>query len=435
MDITKYESWTNGHDYSVEEKDGEKVIVPKDGKPYPVVNGDGKPIGTGSMTDEEFTAIRDGNVSGAIKGPDLSSVVIGGSAAAIVMGVSPWTTRTEYAIEKTGLVEPKVKHVFNSAAKEAGHAYEDAVAKSFVSYMKRELNADVEIVNDDSIYRNTAYPFAQINLDRRIVAINGKPCDGILECKTTSFRNVQAINKWLDGICPDYYELQCRYYMAVMDVEFCYICCSWGFTPDTMAVIRIDRDLGIEKTLMDECAYFADCIEQGIEVSENNPNEQLLVNFYQRLYGEPKKNKEPIELPETCLNTVLSAIELEKQIEEQTEVLKKLEDRKGEVLANLYPMFRVSNGDVAEYGSIRIDDEHVAGVKLKLPMHKAKFDEERFIKEHPDIYDQYTKKTFDLTEFGKKEKKLKSEYTLPAEVNAEKQAVYTVTVRDLPVSA
>ena len=121
MNIKKYEEWTNGHDYSIEEKEGEKVLIPRDGKPYPVVDMEGKPIGTGNMTDEEFTAIRDGDVPGAMKSPELSSVVIGGSAAAIVMGVSPWTTRTEYAIEKTGLVEPKVKHEFNSAAKAAGH--------------------------------------------------------------------------------------------------------------------------------------------------------------------------------------------------------------------------------------------------------------------------------------------------------------------------
>lgn len=432
MNISKWETWTNGHDYKVKEENGIKVLVPAENKPYPVVDENGTPIGTAKMTDAEFTAIRDGNVPGAIKGPDISSVVIGGSAAAIVMGVSPWTSRTEYANEKSGLFEPKVKHEFNSAAKEAGHVYEDAVAESFVKYMKRELKADVEIMNDDSIYRNTAYPFAQVNLDRRIVAINGKPCDGILECKTTSFRNVQALDKWKAGICPEYYELQCRYYMAVMDVDFCYICCSWGFTAQEMAVVRIDRDKSIEKVLMEECQYFSDSIEQGIEVAETNQNTQLLVNFYQRLYGAPKKNKEPIELPESCINSVCAAIDLEEKIKEQEEVLDHLKSKKSEILANLYPLFKISDSDVAEYGSVRIDDNRVAGVKLDIPMKRAKFDEERFKIEHPDMYDKYSKMVFQATEFGKKEKKLKAEYTLPAEVNAEKQPDYSIIIREIP---
>ena len=65
-------------------------------------------------------------------------------------------------------------------------------------------------------------------------------------------------------------------------------------------------------------------------------------------------------------------------------------------------------------------------------MKRAKLDEERLEKELPDVYKKYVVEKFDTTTFGKKEKKLKAEYTLPAEPNPEKTPEYVLSKRDVP---
>jgi len=396
--------------------------------PTPVIGPTGTPIDTGAMTDEEFTQIRQyGGYIVADDGSKITSpIVMGGSDAAVVVGDSPFKTVTEFFNEKVGNT-PKVTVEFNAAAKAAGHQFEDAVAQSFVNYMAKECNTEVELVNDTIMYGNELYPFAHVNLDRRIVSMNGMPCNGILECKTTSYRNYDTVAEWKDGIVPKYYEDQVRFYMAVMNVDFAYIICSWGFKPDETSVILIQRDDEYEEELMGACEDFVKCCIDNEMPQETNPRTDLLNQYYLRYYGEPDSKAKPVELGSNCLNIVQSALDIDEELKKAKELVSELEAKRNSVLANLYPLF----GN-AGYASIRLDDKLVAGIRLKVPMHKAKLDMAKLKTEQPDVYDKYTKPVFQEAEFKKSEKKLSREYMLPAEVNGEKQPTYELSVKEIP---
>ena len=408
--MDNYKKWTTGN---LAEADT------PDGNPYAVLKDDGTELDTANMTNEEFTAIRPGH--------------IGGSSVASILGISPWVCLTEYYNSFIG-VEPVIKTEFNAAAKQAGHDAEEFVAQRFVTYMKRYENTDFELANDSRVFRNHKFPYAQVNLDRRIIKVNGKKCDAILECKTTSNRNMHAIKEyWEKGICPPYYESQVRYYMMVMNVNTCYICCCWGLQDSEMAVIKIERDAELEKAIIVACEDFMDCVEQGVVPEETNINSALFNNAWLRYNGAPAENSAPIDFPESALNIVKKALEIEKSIKEAEETLERYKAAEQDVLKALLPLY----GD-ASYGSVAEDDEetgirHIYGVKLKVPMKRAKFDEERFKADHPDLYDQYKKESLDITALGKKEKKLKARYTLAPEVNPDKECSFEISIKELPI--
>lgn len=391
------------------------------GEPYAVVREDGSYLDTANMTEAEFTAIRPGH--------------IGGSGVAAILGISPWTTITEYYDSFLG-IEPKVKAVFNEDAKELGHENEEFVAQKFVSYMKKVFNMDIVLCNDSRVFRNDAYPYAQLNLDRRIVLVNGKKVDGILECKTTGFRNLHSIeNYWKKGICPPYYEAQVRFYLKVMNLKWAYICCCWGLTYDEMAVIKIERDDAQDDLIIRACEDFISCVEMGVVPDETNPNSKLWNNYYLRQNGAPDPKAAPIEFPESTLSIVKSALNAQKTIEKKEQELEWAKANYQDILKSLLPLF----GD-AEYGSVSEDDELsgmriIYGVKRKAPMKRAQFDEERFIKEHPELVDTYKKVSIDTTALGKKDKKLKAEYTLPPEVDGTKDFSFTLSTKEIPIPA
>ena len=89
-----------------------------------------------------------------------------------------------------------------------------------------------------SVYHwdNMLYPWALANCDG---FLSEDGIQGILEIKTTSPANYDVINDWKNGIVPESYYFQCIYYMSILNVMFCDICCSWDQTYDGTAVIRI----------------------------------------------------------------------------------------------------------------------------------------------------------------------------------------------------
>lgn len=408
MDFLKAYPWIKGNTCEGKDKD-----------PYYVVKDDGTALETANMTNEEFVAIRPGH--------------IGGSGVASILGTSPWVTLTEYYnnfIEN----EPKIKVEFNSTAKQVGHEAEEFVAQRFVTFMKKYEKTEIELLNDSRVFRNAAYPYAQVNLDRRIVKINGKKCDALLECKTTNFRNLHSINEyWKKGICPPYYEAQVRFYLMVMNIKVAYICCCWGLSDDEMAVIKIVRDEDMEKAIDNACKDFVDCVDQGIIPEETNSNSELFNNAWLRFNGEPDCEKKPVEFPPSVLNAVRRASEIEELIKKEEEALEKHRSEQQDILKTLLPLY-----DGAEYGSVSEDDEStgmrtIYGVKLKVSKKRAKFDEEKFKADYPDLWDEYKKISLDLTALGKKEKKVKALYTLPAEVDAEKGYKMEMNIKQIPI--
>lgn len=130
---------------------------------------------------------------------------IGGSDAAGVIGLSPYSSPYSVWADKLGITPPKE----DTEAMRLGRDLEEYVAKRFeeaTGKKVRRLNA---------ILRNTDYPFAHADLDRVVVGENA-----ILECKTTSTLNIKQFK---DTEFPDKYYCQCVHYLAVTGWQRVYL--------------------------------------------------------------------------------------------------------------------------------------------------------------------------------------------------------------------
>ena len=130
---------------------------------------------------------------------------IGGSDAAAIIGLNPYSTAYSVWADKLNLVPPKQ----DSEAMRQGRDFEDIVAHRFMEATGKKVR------RKNSIIRNPEYPFAHATVDRLVVGENAG-----LECKTTSSLNLK---KFRDGEYPDTYYCQCVHYMAVTGADRWYL--------------------------------------------------------------------------------------------------------------------------------------------------------------------------------------------------------------------
>lgn len=130
---------------------------------------------------------------------------IGGSDAAAIIGLNPYSTAYSVWADKLDLVPPKQ----DSEAMRQGRDFEDIVAHRFMEATGKKVR------RKNSIIRNLEYPFAHATVDRLVVGENAG-----LECKTTSSLNLK---KFRDGEYPDTYYCQCVHYMAVTGADRWYL--------------------------------------------------------------------------------------------------------------------------------------------------------------------------------------------------------------------
>jgi len=448
---------------------------------------------TTEMSEEEWLEMRKHGPSwGDPFAEEYIPTIIGGSSTAKVLGVSEYGETFEEwynAIlgEKVEVFESEgLKETFTS-----GHVFEPFVAINFMRYMKKFFpEAKVRLIKDifrdvrgwitsehlkgskavdtaikaglDGIcaaqvdewginpntfyqcgYRNEdgtlRYPFACGNLDG-LVSVAGKV--GIFEAKTTSSIDAQK-RYWKLGICPPWYETQVRYYMAIMNVDFAYITCCWGYTLNDMAVIRVDRDLEVELDMMERIKYIVDSINsltpyEELDLTEYEENPVKTADYYIRKYGVPDTRKPVAEIPEKYRLLVSQARAIAAQKKSLLEALASVEASEVDVFNQLLPLY-----DGSEYGNFRLDDETVLGIKLVTPSTKAGFDKEAFKADDPEEYEKYCtretveKETFDGAKLKRKDavryaKYYKPGMPKPREEWGKSKPSFTITEREIP---
>lgn len=130
---------------------------------------------------------------------------IGGSDAATVVGLNPYSSKLALYADKLGLIPERE----DNEAMRQGRDLEDYVAKRWEEATGKKVHrVNAILVNED-------YPWAFANLDRRVV---GEPA--ILECKTTSVYNKADFES---GDVPPWYLVQCYHYLAVTGYERAYL--------------------------------------------------------------------------------------------------------------------------------------------------------------------------------------------------------------------
>ena len=135
----------------------------------------------------------------------LRSQYIGGSDAAAVMGLNPFSSPYALWAEKTG----QIPCFAGNLATEVGTFLEEFVAQKFAA----ETGKKVRKCNQS--FLNSDYPFAIANIDREIVGE-----DAGLEIKTTSELNMK---KFKGGEYPANYYCQCVHYIAMTGKQRWYL--------------------------------------------------------------------------------------------------------------------------------------------------------------------------------------------------------------------
>lgn len=136
---------------------------------------------------------------------------IGGSDAAVIMGMNPYKSPYKLWLEKTGQAE---------APDLSGNQYVYWGTKNesnIADWFQEETGKKVKRLGT---LRSKEYPFMLANVDRTVVGENAG-----LEIKTAGVRQYR---KWKDDEIPDAYYCQCLHYMAVTGADYWYIAVLLG---------------------------------------------------------------------------------------------------------------------------------------------------------------------------------------------------------------
>lgn len=186
-------------------------------------------ISTRNMSEEEWVASRKNS--------------IGGSDAATVLGLNPYSSPYALWAEKTGAVEPE--DISMKEAVRLGHVLEPYVAQRFTEITGKKVR------RENFILKNAVYPWAHANVDRMVIGEKAG-----LECKTTSALN---LTKFKGGEYPANYYCQCVHYLAVTGLERWYLAVLIG--NQEVRIFVIERDEDEIAALMESEERFWACVQ------------------------------------------------------------------------------------------------------------------------------------------------------------------------------
>lgn len=142
---------------------------------------------------------------------EARAIGIGGSDAAVIMGMNQYKSPYQLWLEKTGQVEPPDlsgnQYVYWGTRNESNIA----------DWFQEETGKKVKRLGT---LQSKEYPFMLANVDRTVVGENAG-----LEIKTAG---VSQYRKWKDDEIPDAYYCQCLHYMAVTGAAYWYIAVLLG---------------------------------------------------------------------------------------------------------------------------------------------------------------------------------------------------------------
>ena len=232
------------------------------------------------MTNEMWLKCREHGPKGNIE------YTVGGSDVATIFGLSPWTTPLELWMVKKGLMKPKSPPNPDQLA--MGHMLEP-IAAHF--YAQRTGNT---VTDDNYLYQHASLEYALANIDRRYKRKEDGE-GGVLECKSLTYHKAAD---WADGAIPIYYELQLRYYLAVLDEKHGAFSALWGNNPENdLATPHIERVQAKEDIIFEKLDRWIWSLRHDKPPTMEDVQPQLAMDALARIYGAGKKGLPTIEFP------------------------------------------------------------------------------------------------------------------------------------------
>lgn len=232
------------------------------------------------MTNEMWLKCREHGPKGNIE------YTVGGSDVATIFGLSPWTTPLELWMVKKGRMKPKSPPNPDQLA--MGHMLEP-IAAHF--YAQRTGNT---VTDDNHLYQHATLEYALANIDRRYTRKEDGE-GGVLECKSLTYHKAAD---WADGAIPIYYELQLRYYLAVLDEKHGAFSALWGNNPENdLATPHIERVQAKEDIIFEKLDRWIWSLRHDKPPTMEDVQPQLAMDALARIYGAGKKGLPTIEFP------------------------------------------------------------------------------------------------------------------------------------------
>ena len=232
------------------------------------------------MTNEMWLKCREHGPKGNIE------YTVGGSDVATIFGLSPWTTPLELWMVKKGRMKPQSPPNPDQLA--MGHMLEP-IAAHF--YAQRTGNT---VTDDNYLYQHATLEYALANIDRRYTRKEDGE-GGVLECKSLTYHKAAD---WADGAIPIYYELQLRYYLAVLDEKHGAFSALWGNNPENdLATPHIERVQAKEDIIFEKLDRWIWSLRHDKPPTMEDVQPQLAMDALARIYGAGKKGLPTIEFP------------------------------------------------------------------------------------------------------------------------------------------
>ncbi len=280
---------------------------------------------------------------------------IGGSDAAVVLGISPFKSRTQLWHEK---VYKKINNGSeNALIFQIGHALEPIIADEYTKVTSRKLETRPQKIHPE-------YPFMIGNIDREIVGDERGP--GVLEIKTKG-----AWINWGGEDIPPYYMAQVQHYLSVYGYEWAsFAVLDLGTRKITHT--DIERDDKLIAKIIGEERKFWKLVENKIPPEVDGS--KVCGDFLREYYGK----SEDVTIDLIGNNDATKWAMILRDIRGQEKLLK---DQETECKNHL--MYLVGSAEKA------IGDNYK--ISWKAPIDKAVFDLEKFRIDHPKLVKQYTK--------------------------------------------
>lgn len=211
---------------------------------------------------------------------------VGGSDVAVIFGLSPWVTPLELWLIKKGRMKPKLPP--NPEQLEMGHMLEPIAAHFYA------LRTGNVVTDDNYLYQHANLKYALANIDRRYTRKEDGE-GGVLECKSLTYHKA---SDWADGAYPIYYELQLRYYLAVLDQKHGAFSALWGNNPENdLATPHIERDQTKEDIIFEKLDQWIWSLRHDKPPAMGDIKPQLAMDALARIYGASQKGLPTIEFP------------------------------------------------------------------------------------------------------------------------------------------
>lgn len=170
---------------------------------------------------------------------------IGGSDAATVVGLNPWSSRYALYLDKTG----QLKEQPDNERMRLGRDLEEYVAQRFCGETVKRVR------RVHAMFAMTEYPFIRADVDREVVGENAG-----LECKTATRLKKADLDA---GVIPLQYYCQCYHYMNVRGYDRMYLAIL--LLGEGLYIFTIERNEKEQDALLTaEIAFWRDYVEAGV---------------------------------------------------------------------------------------------------------------------------------------------------------------------------